>query len=61
MKELPLTYVKANQALGWVVIGYVFTGFLLLAAGAALLGYCIGCKIYYPYKIFLNKQRSRRS
>ncbi|WP_254776916.1 hypothetical protein [Paenibacillus sp. yr247] len=25
--------------------GYIFTGFLFLAAGAALLGYCIGCTI----------------
>ncbi|MEC0229054.1 DUF4395 domain-containing protein [Paenibacillus alba] len=39
-------------AIGWTIVGYVFTGFLLLAAGAALLGYCIGCTIYYQYKQF---------
>ncbi|GFZ87842.1 hypothetical protein GCM10008018_37500 [Paenibacillus marchantiophytorum] len=46
-----LTVSLAAFALGWNIAGYIFTGFLLLAAGAALLGYCIGCTIYYQYKI----------
>ncbi|MGO4276598.1 DUF4395 family protein [Paenibacillus sp. TAF58] len=39
------------------MVGYIFTGFLLLAAGAALLGYCIGCMIYYRFKQFIVRQR----
>jgi hypothetical protein len=55
-----LTLSLISFALGWVILGYIFAGFLLLAAGAALLGYCIGCTVYYQYKQFVNKQRVRR-
>ncbi|WP_373230867.1 DUF4395 family protein [Cohnella sp.] len=37
-------------AIGWEIIGYAFSAMLLLAAGAALLGYCIGCTIYFWVK-----------
>ncbi|MEW9698782.1 DUF4395 domain-containing protein [Paenibacillus sp. SI8] len=55
-----LTLALIFFAIGWGVVGYIFAGFLLLAAGAALLGYCIGCTIYYPYKQFVNRFRVRR-
>ncbi|TXK85435.1 DUF4395 domain-containing protein [Paenibacillus sp. N3.4] len=45
-----LTLSLLSFAVGWQVLGYIFTVFLLAAAGAALLGYCIGCTIYYQYK-----------
>ncbi|MFD0697073.1 DUF4395 domain-containing protein [Paenibacillus sp. GCM10027628] len=45
-----LTLSLFSFALDWVAVGYIFAGFLLLAAGAALLGYCIGCTIYYQFK-----------
>ncbi|MFS0871101.1 DUF4395 domain-containing protein [Paenibacillus xylanilyticus] len=36
--------------LKWQVAGYLFSGMLLLAASAALLGYCVGCTVYFWYK-----------
>lgn len=36
--------------IGWSTIGYITSIMLLGAASAALLGYCIGCTIYYQYK-----------
>lgn len=50
----------AAFSIGWSMVGYVFAGFLLLAACAALLGYCIGCTIYYQYKQFVSRQRINR-
>ncbi|WP_261300916.1 DUF4395 domain-containing protein [Paenibacillus andongensis] len=52
-----LSLSLAFFAFGLNMVGYIFTGFLLLAAGAALLGYCIGCTIYYRYKQFIVRQR----
>ncbi|KQX68034.1 MULTISPECIES: DUF4395 domain-containing protein [unclassified Paenibacillus] len=51
-----LTLSLASFAIGWSMVGYIFTGFLLLAAGAGLLGYCIGCTIYYQYKQFILRR-----
>lgn len=45
-----LTLSLASFALGWTVAAYVFAVFLFLAAGTALLGYCVGCTIYYWVK-----------
>lgn len=36
--------------LGWTTAGYVFAVMLLGAAGAALLGYCVGCTLYFWVK-----------
>ncbi|WP_159883672.1 DUF4395 domain-containing protein [Paenibacillus puerhi] len=33
---------------GWT--GYVFAGFVALAALVALLGFCVGCFMYYQWK-----------
>lgn len=55
-----LSLSLASFAIGWRMVGYIFTGFLLLAAGAALLGYCIGCAIYYQYKQFIVRRRLKR-
>ncbi|MDG0811953.1 DUF4395 domain-containing protein [Cohnella rhizosphaerae] len=48
-------------SLGWTVAGYAFVAMLLAAAGAALLGYCVGCTIYFQYKQFLARRRIRHS
>lgn len=45
-----LTLSLLSFAVGWTAAGYVFAAMLLAAAGVALLGYCIGCTIYYQYK-----------
>lgn len=52
-----LTLAFLSLALGWTAVAYAFSVMLLAAAGAALLGYCIGCTIYFQYKQF----RARRS
>jgi hypothetical protein len=56
-----LTLSLAGFALGWTVAGYVFEGMLLAAAGAALLGYCIGCTIYFQYKQFVALRKVKHS
>lgn len=45
-----LTIALISFATGWQIVGYVFSAMLLLAASAALLGYCIGCTIYFWFK-----------
>jgi hypothetical protein len=45
-----LTLALISFALGWPIVGYAFSAMMLLAASAALLGYCIGCTIYFWFK-----------
>ncbi|WP_343223640.1 DUF4395 family protein [Paenibacillus oenotherae] len=45
-----LTLALLSFVFDWPIAGYAFTAMLLLAASAALLGYCIGCTIYFWYK-----------
>ncbi|GIO16438.1 hypothetical protein J19TS2_59930 [Cohnella xylanilytica] len=52
-----LTLSLLAHALGWAVAGYAFAAMLLLAASAALLGYCIGCTVYFQYKRLARKAK----
>ncbi|WP_091019771.1 MULTISPECIES: DUF4395 domain-containing protein [Paenibacillus] len=45
-----LSLALISFSLGWVIAGYVFSVMLLAAASAALLGYCVGCTVYFWYK-----------
>ncbi|UOK64343.1 DUF4395 domain-containing protein [Paenibacillus sp. OVF10] len=45
-----LSLALTSFSLGWVAAGYVFSVMLLAAASAALLGYCVGCTVYFWYK-----------
>lgn len=45
-----LTLALVSFGLGWQVAGYIFSSMFLLAASAALLGYCVGCTVYFWYK-----------
>lgn len=56
-----LTLSLLSFAIGWAIAGVVFAAFLLIAAGVALLGYCIGCTIYFQYKQFLARRRLKHS
>lgn len=56
-----LSLAVISFSLGWTVAGYAFAVMLLAAAGAALLGYCVGCTIYFQYKQFLARRRIRHS
>lgn len=47
-------------AVGWSLVGYLFAASLLLAASAALLGYCVGCTIYFQYKQVVSRHRMKR-
>jgi len=38
------------HAFGLTVAGHVFAGMVALAAFVAVLGYCVGCTIYYQYR-----------
>lgn len=56
-----LTFSLLTWVIGWPIIGVTFAAMLLIAAGVALLGYCIGCTIYFQYKQFLARSRARHS
>jgi hypothetical protein len=45
-----LSLAFISFSIGWVAAGYVFSVMLLAAASAALLGYCVGCTVYFWYK-----------
>lgn len=55
-----LTFSLLSFALGWPLAGYIIAGMMGAAALAAILGYCIGCTIYYRYKQ-LRARRMNRS
>ncbi|OBZ11306.1 DUF4395 domain-containing protein [Bacillus sp. FJAT-26390] len=55
-----LTLSLLSFALGWSVAGYIFAGMMGAAALAAILGFCIGCTIYFQFKQF-RARRLRRS
>ncbi|WP_027091774.1 DUF4395 domain-containing protein [Cohnella thermotolerans] len=52
-----LTLSLLSFLIGWTIAGYVFAAMLLLAAGVALLGYCIGCTVYFQYKRLARKAK----
>jgi len=56
-----LTLATISLLVGWTAIGYAFAAMMLAAAGAALLGYCVGCTIYFQYKQFLARRRIKHS
>ncbi|MGO4734485.1 DUF4395 domain-containing protein [Paenibacillus sp. 2KB_22] len=45
-----LSLALISFSLGWTVAGYLFAVMLLAAASAALVGYCVGCTVYFWYK-----------
>ncbi|NMO95565.1 DUF4395 domain-containing protein [Paenibacillus lemnae] len=45
--------------MGWTVAGNVFAAMMGGAALAALLGYCIGCTVYFQYKQYRARRLQR--
>ncbi|MDY0941189.1 DUF4395 domain-containing protein [Priestia megaterium] len=43
--------------LGYTLVGYIFSIMVILAAGVALMGYCIGCTIRYRYMMWKYKRK----
>jgi hypothetical protein len=56
-----LTASLISFALDWQIAGYAFASMLLIAASVALLGYCIGCTIYFWFKQIRAGRGIRRS
>jgi hypothetical protein len=55
-----LTLSLLSFALGWKVTGYIFASMLAVAAGLAICGFCLGCVIYFQYKMIKAKKRSTK-
>ncbi|WP_243494807.1 DUF4395 domain-containing protein [Priestia aryabhattai] len=43
--------------MGYTLVGYLFSIMVILAAGVALMGYCIGCTIRYRYMMWKYKRK----
>ncbi|OLN21542.1 hypothetical protein BTO30_14210 [Domibacillus antri] len=41
---------------GWTAAGYAFSIMVVLAAGIALMGFCIGCFIRYQYMMWRHRR-----
>ncbi|MBH5318632.1 DUF4395 domain-containing protein [Paenibacillus sp. GSMTC-2017] len=54
-----LTISLLSFLLNWPIVGYVVAGIMGAAALAAILGYCIGCTIYFQFKQLRAKRLSR--
>jgi membrane associated rhomboid family serine protease len=53
-----LTLSVISFVFGWHLAGYIFALMVAVAAFAAILGFCIGCVIYYQYKQWKRKRRA---
>ncbi|CAM4379112.1 DUF4395 domain-containing protein [Paenibacillus alkaliterrae] len=54
-----LTFSLISFAFGWTLTGYLFAGMMAAAALVAILGYCIGCTMYFQYKQFRARRLKR--
>lgn len=54
-----LTLSLIGFLLGWTAAGYIFAGMMGVAALGAILGYCIGCTIYFQFKQFRARRLKR--
>ncbi|HEX7057430.1 MAG TPA: DUF4395 domain-containing protein [Bacilli bacterium] len=45
--------------LDWTMAAYIFAGMVAAAALAAILGYCIGCTLYYQLKQWRLRRNAR--
>ncbi|OMF23853.1 hypothetical protein BK133_23470 [Paenibacillus sp. FSL H8-0548] len=54
-----LTFSLLSFAFGWSIAGYIFAGMMGAAALSAILGYCIGCTLYFQYKQFRARSLNR--
>ncbi|WP_407270944.1 DUF4395 domain-containing protein [Radiobacillus sp. PE A8.2] len=46
---------------GLNIVGYVFSIMVVIAAGVALMGFCIGCTIRFRYLMWKNKRTKLQS
>ena len=61
--SLGITFLSISLiclSLNWTIVAYIVAGAMALAALGALLGYCIGCTIYFQYKKYQALRKSVR-
>ncbi|MCM3390033.1 DUF4395 domain-containing protein [Ureibacillus chungkukjangi] len=46
---------------GWTILGYVFTIMVAVASFIAILGFCVGCFIFFQIKQFQYRRSLRHS
>lgn len=46
--------------IGWPVMGYIFTIMVAIASFVAILGFCVGCFIFFQIKQFQYRQSLKR-
>lgn len=49
-----------GYAMGWLLVAYIFTAMVALAAFIAILGFCIGCFIRYQWIQYRHKRLSNQ-
>lgn len=48
-------------SLGWVIVGYVFTIMVAVASFIAILGFCIGCFIFFQFKQYQYRRTLKQT
>ncbi|SOC42311.1 DUF4395 domain-containing protein [Ureibacillus acetophenoni] len=48
-------------SLGWTIVGYVFTIMVAVASFIAILGFCIGCFIFYQFKQYQYRRTLKQT
>jgi len=46
-----LGFAQISFLVGQSILGWIFSGMVMLASGVALMGFCVGCFLYYQFKI----------
>ena len=46
---------------GWPIVGYVFTVMVAIASFVAILGFCVGCFIFFQLKQFQYRRSVKRA
>lgn len=47
--------------IGWTAVGYIFTAMVAVASFIAILGFCIGCFIFFQLKQYKYRRSLKRS
>jgi Domain of unknown function (DUF4395) len=50
-----LTAAQGAFLLGSALTGWIFIGLIIVASAAALAGFCLGCVLYYRFKLYRYK------
>lgn len=56
-----LTGGLLSYSLGWTIAGYAFTIMVAIASFIAILGFCVGCFIFYQLKQFQYRRSLKQT